>query len=755
MSPAPIDLLFPDPRALARLGEQLDLEAGRERTVDRVLLDSFDGRLRAEGLRAERPAGRSRGTALTLHEPGVAARRAEVERAPRYLVEELPAGPLRERLAGVLEERALLPAVRVRSVVQSLAVLNGDAKTVVRLHLERAEAIVGGERVPLAPRLSVHPVLGYDDDHERVVHELRDVLGLQPAEQPLFDEAVLAAGGRPEGISTKPKVKLAPGTRTDEAAGRVLKRLLKIAKVNLPGTLEDLDTEFLHDLRVSIRRARSVLRELKHVHDPAERQRLRDELRWAQALTGPVRDLDVQLLEWNDLVALLPPERAPELEPLRALLARRRARELTKLRRGLRSKRFTAALEAWRALATGPGPDEAADAARPIEAVAGHRIRRVYRRMVSDGSRIDDDTPGRGAARAAQARQGAALPARAVRQPVPGGRGQAAGVDAQGPPSGARALPGPRRPDRAAAGGARGAGGRARGPERADGRRRGARRARRRPARGPRRVRRDVRGLRRQTTAQARPRLVHAAVKVVATYSIKGGVGKTSAAVNVGALAARDGLRTVIWDLDPQGAASFLFRVEPKVKGGSKQLIRGRREPLDVMKGTDIEGLDLLPADFSYRHLDIQLDKRKKPLEGLARVLAQLEDRYDLAVIDCAPSISLVSESVFTAADLLLVPLIPSTLSARTYDQLRDFLAAGPQPAPAVLAFFSMVDRRKNLHKELMETLPGVAETAIPSASAVERMGVRRSPLVTTNPRNPVALAYAALWEELRAALKL
>jgi chromosome partitioning protein len=243
-------------------------------------------------------------------------------------------------------------------------------------------------------------------------------------------------------------------------------------------------------------------------------------------------------------------------------------------------------------------------------------------------------------------------------------------------------------------------------------------------------------------------------VKVVATYSIKGGVGKTSAAVNVGALAARDGLRTVLWDLDPQGAASFLFRIRPKVKGGGKQLIRGKREPLGVMKGTDVEGLDLLPADFSYRHLDIQLDKRKQPLKGVARVLDQLADEYDLAIVDCAPSISLVSESVFSAADLLLVPLVPSTLSVRTLEQLRDFLAGATQPAPDVLAFFSMVDRRKKLHRELVETLPGVAAAAIPNASQVELMGLRRAPLVVTRPRHPASLAYAALWEELRAALR-
>ena len=244
-------------------------------------------------------------------------------------------------------------------------------------------------------------------------------------------------------------------------------------------------------------------------------------------------------------------------------------------------------------------------------------------------------------------------------------------------------------------------------------------------------------------------------MKSVATYSIKGGVGKTSAAVNLGTLAARDGVRTLIWDLDPQGAASFLLRIKPKVKGGGRGLIRGKGDPLEVVKGTDFGGLDLLPADFSYRHLDIELDKRKKPLQRLRGILGRLDGDYDLAILDCAPSISLVSESVFNAADLLLVPIIPSALSVRTFEQLRAFLAAGPQPAPEILAFFSIVNHRKNLHKELTATLPGVAGTAIPSASVVEQMGVRRAPLVTTRPRDPAALAYTALWDELRRALKL
>jgi cellulose biosynthesis protein BcsQ len=247
-------------------------------------------------------------------------------------------------------------------------------------------------------------------------------------------------------------------------------------------------------------------------------------------------------------------------------------------------------------------------------------------------------------------------------------------------------------------------------------------------------------------------------VKTLATYSIKGGVGKTSAAVNLGALAAAEGLRTVLWDLDPQGAASYLFRIKPKVKGGSRRLIRDR-DPLAVMKGTDVEGLDLLPADFSYRNLDLELDRRKKPLAGVRRVLAQLEDGYDLAILDCPPSISLVSENVFQAADLLLVPLVPATLSVRTLEQLRSFLEGLEPPAPDVLAFFSMVDRRKKLHRELVESLPaempGVAGVAIPNASVVELMGLRREPVVTSAPRHQAADAYGELWERARGTLGL
>ncbi|HVE30051.1 MAG TPA: AAA family ATPase, partial [Mycobacteriales bacterium] len=143
-------------------------------------------------------------------------------------------------------------------------------------------------------------------------------------------------------------------------------------------------------------------------------------------------------------------------------------------------------------------------------------------------------------------------------------------------------------------------------------------------------------------------------MRVVATYNIKGGVGKTSAAVNLGYLAARDGLRTLIWDLDPQGSATYLFRVKPKVKGGGKALVAGRRTLDEAIKETDFDRLDLMPADFSYRNLDLDLDSTKRPTDRLRRLVAPLADEYELVILDCPPSVSLVSENVVRASHVLL-----------------------------------------------------------------------------------------------------
>ncbi len=243
-------------------------------------------------------------------------------------------------------------------------------------------------------------------------------------------------------------------------------------------------------------------------------------------------------------------------------------------------------------------------------------------------------------------------------------------------------------------------------------------------------------------------------MKILASYNIKGGVGKTAAAVNLAHLAARDGLRVLLWDLDPQSAASFLFRIKPRVKGGGKALIKGSRTIDDAIKGTDFDGLDLLPADFTYRNLDLILGAARQPTRRLGRLLSPLIGEYDLVLLDCPPGISLLSENVLHAAGTLLVPLIPTTLSVRTLDQLTEFIAGLRAPRPTVLAFFSMIDRRKRLHQQIAEGLPrertDVAATAIPALSLIERMSTERAPVAAFAPHSRAAQCYRQLWAEVR-----
>jgi cellulose biosynthesis protein BcsQ len=246
-------------------------------------------------------------------------------------------------------------------------------------------------------------------------------------------------------------------------------------------------------------------------------------------------------------------------------------------------------------------------------------------------------------------------------------------------------------------------------------------------------------------------------VKIIAIYNIKGGVGKTATAVNLSYLASLDGASTLVWDLDPQGAASYYFRIKAKVKGGGQKLVEGKRDFEEAIKGTDYELLDLLPADFSYRNMDFFVELTKKPEGRLSKLLQPLSDEYDYVFLDCPPSISSASESVFAAADILLVPTIPTTLSLRTYKQIKKFFKEENYDAMKILPFFAMVDLRKQLHRLIVEYppsfMPGVLDSYIPYASEVERMGVNRAPVGDFAAHSRAAICYKSMWEEIKTHL--
>jgi cellulose biosynthesis protein BcsQ len=239
-------------------------------------------------------------------------------------------------------------------------------------------------------------------------------------------------------------------------------------------------------------------------------------------------------------------------------------------------------------------------------------------------------------------------------------------------------------------------------------------------------------------------------MRTLAIYSNKGGVGKTATAVNLSYLAAKAGVKTLICDLDPQSSATYYFRVKPKLKYGAKGFIKGGEKINKAIKGTDYKNLDLLPADSTLRHLEAAFYKIKHPKERLKKIIKLFEAEYDLIIFDCPVTISILADNIFNASDFILVPLIPTTLSVRTYRQLLAFCRNNKYDTGKIYAFFSMVDKRKNMHNELMAMMvkeyDGVLRSLIPYLSQIERMGIDRQPVAASAPESVASKAYRNLW---------
>jgi cellulose biosynthesis protein BcsQ len=210
-----------------------------------------------------------------------------------------------------------------------------------------------------------------------------------------------------------------------------------------------------------------------------------------------------------------------------------------------------------------------------------------------------------------------------------------------------------------------------------------------------------------------------------------------------------------LWDLDPQGAATYMLGGEPPdhESASAKKLLAGKRQIPELIVPTGYSRLDLLPADFSYRKFDIHLGARKHPTERLLKMSRSLREVYAALFLDCPPGISLLSENVLRAADVVIVPLLPTPLSVRMLVQLQDFIAEQGWAELVLVPFFSMVDTRRSLHREVMAStrlqFPAILATEVPYWSEIERMSVRRAPLPSYAHSSVAVQIYAALWSEI------
>ncbi|MCU7844075.1 MAG: CHAD domain-containing protein [Candidatus Thiodiazotropha sp. (ex Monitilora ramsayi)] len=398
MTPQAISYLLPDALDLeslkAHLSENNALQEDPAVEAAQIFYDSFDWRVWQAGgelVVEENPQKRLCWINRKTSEHELCQETDEVPGFPASL----PEGELQNRLAEALEMRVLLPQVKIRQKQRTLRILDDEEKTVVRIVLteNRYASLDGKQTGELDGRVLLKPLKGYNGDFERLRTQL-ETMKLIAAEQSLYEYALIGIGRKPGDYSSKLNYRLDPDARSDATAKKIMLSLLDTLEINIPGTKANLDSEFLHDLRVSTRRTRSAMSQIKAVFEPEELEPFKQGLAWIGQVTGPTRDMDVYLLEFDDYQASLPETMRGDLEPFRTFLVEHHKQAQKDLVKKLNSPHFRKVVKSWRAWLNEPLPrkPKAPNATRPIASLADQRIHKLYDKVLKDGGKIKADS---------------------------------------------------------------------------------------------------------------------------------------------------------------------------------------------------------------------------------------------------------------------------------------------------------------------------------------------------------------------------
>jgi CHAD domain-containing protein len=381
-----------DPRDLsslvAGLVDRVGLEREPSRTLSRTLFDTFDWRLFARHLVVEHQHdGHDRALVWRSTESGEQLARIDLDEVPRF-VWDLPAGPLADRLGDVIEMRALLPLVTIETTRTVLRLVDGEHKTVARVVVD-ADRIAG--RRKLAPVIEVLEMRGYEGRADDVAELLGAQVNVREGGDDGLVAALDAAGYAPGSYTSKLRLALAADAPAIDSWVLVLRALLATLVANEAGLRDDVDSEFLHDFRVAVRRTRSVLGQGRDVLPAAVRDRFREEFAWLGQATSPTRDFDVFLLTLPQFAKSLPVERRDDLKPFRAFLEHRQREAHASLVADLETERYATLLRDWQAFLDSPTDTiDEPDSQRGTAEVASERITKAHHRLIRDGRSIDE-----------------------------------------------------------------------------------------------------------------------------------------------------------------------------------------------------------------------------------------------------------------------------------------------------------------------------------------------------------------------------
>ena len=371
-------------------------EVGDPVVVRRQLLDSFDGLLYADGLRLDAlDVAGSKGVGLVLTADDSPPAHLDVPMIPR-LAGDLPKGPFRDRISRALSVRALSTSVMFAARRTTALRRDPAGKVTVTVAVYDALEVTGPSSPDTAMpvwAVEVHEHLGAPRAGAEVRSRLA-ALGLVATNGDALDLAATQAGVDRRGFNASPTVPMDRHQPALVAFRRVLANLAATVDATWPGTVDDVDPEFLHDLRVAVRRTRSVLAQAKGILDPSVRATYREGFGWLGGATGPARDLDVYVIEWDSYVAPLGRDAAALAPVLGHLIERRRA-EHEALSAVLASDRYRDLMAGWRVWLH----DDTADAGdgrrqgdAPVGEVVAQRISRAQATLLERGRTIDADT---------------------------------------------------------------------------------------------------------------------------------------------------------------------------------------------------------------------------------------------------------------------------------------------------------------------------------------------------------------------------